>query len=521
MYPQPKSMHWRTGDTLPEHVALIRRQIEVGLSDPSTRMLAGAIVSGNFDSMQDPRTGVAVPVVPYHGRWYRGALDWAAARQVCGMRDYTCEVTAIWNFLVLNLRYTQDQAGEDTYQSLRASLEIGAGDCFPRGTLLLRDDYSLLPVEALRAGDRIWGEKDWSTVEAVGPKGTLPLTGIRLNNGAWVRLTEDHKVYVLTCPRHAARVSSGPCSCAAHLCEVERIRVADLQPGMRMMQPERIAFGADDTDPDRHLLEGLYLSDGWTEGRRFSISGKDGCVKEAQKREVEAICARLGIPTRWHERYITVNDPAWAARMALMGGHAPEKRALSLNLGEAQAAALLRGIMADSGANTHGQGRTFTTTSRELAVQTRVLHRMFGRSCGSSYIENHGGLGTHPIWRMNVRGAGARADKVLRVKEIVRDLPAEPVWDIQTSDHKVYLPEYDVTVSNCDDMTIAFATLLKAVGFETVYARIVSMQGETWDHIYPIVVLPNGKRLVLDATEKGKVPGWEYRWSAAKEDFAL
>ncbi len=122
-------MIWRTGDSLPEHVALIRRQIDVGLADPSTRLLAGAIVSGNFDSMLDRRSGVEVPVIPYHGRWYRGALDWTAARAVCGMRDYACEVTAIWNFLVLNVRYTQDQAGEDTYQSLRATLEIGAGDC--------------------------------------------------------------------------------------------------------------------------------------------------------------------------------------------------------------------------------------------------------------------------------------------------------------------------------------------------------------------------------------------------------
>jgi hypothetical protein len=194
-------MIWRTGDSLPEHVALIRRQIETGLADPSTRMLAGAIVSGNFDSVLDRRSGIEVPAVPFHGRWYRGAKDWAAARQICGMRDYMCEVTAIWNFIVLNLRYTQDQAGEDTYQSLRASLEIGAADC--------------------------------------------------------------------------------------------------------------------------------------------------------------------------------------------------------------------------------------------------------------------------------------------------------------------------------DDMTIAFATLLKAVGFEEIYARIVSMGGETWDHIYAIVVLPNGKRVVLDATEKGKTPGWEYKFSAAKQDFVL
>lgn len=139
---QPRSTVWKTGDKLSEHVALIRRQIELSLADPATRFLAGAIVSGNFDSMRDPRSGIEVPVVPFHGRWYRGALDWPSARQTCGMRDYACEVTAIWNFIVLNTRYTQDQEGEDTYQTVRASLEIGAADC---------DDMTILFATLLKA----------------------------------------------------------------------------------------------------------------------------------------------------------------------------------------------------------------------------------------------------------------------------------------------------------------------------------------------------------------------------------
>lgn len=120
---------WQTGGDIERHVELIRRQINVSLEDPSTRLLASAIVSGNFDSRVDPRTGGSVPVVPYHDRWYRGAADWVNARALCAMRDSMCEVTAIWNFVVLNIRYTGDQDGEDTYQSLRATLEMGAGDC--------------------------------------------------------------------------------------------------------------------------------------------------------------------------------------------------------------------------------------------------------------------------------------------------------------------------------------------------------------------------------------------------------
>jgi len=124
-----RAQRWQTSNNIAEHATLLRRQVELGLNDPATRVLAGAIVSGNFDSAHDPRTGQSVPVVPYHGRWYRGAKDWASARQLCAARDYGCEVTAIWNFVVLNIRYTQDQADEDTYSTLRASLEAGAEDC--------------------------------------------------------------------------------------------------------------------------------------------------------------------------------------------------------------------------------------------------------------------------------------------------------------------------------------------------------------------------------------------------------
>jgi len=120
----------------------MRAEIQKSLDDPATRVLAAAIVSGNFDNARDPRTGEDVPVVPYYGRWYRGAISWDAARDVCGMRDYACEVTAIWNFVVLNVRYTQDQDGEDTYSTVRATLEQGAADC---------DDMTVMFASLLKA----------------------------------------------------------------------------------------------------------------------------------------------------------------------------------------------------------------------------------------------------------------------------------------------------------------------------------------------------------------------------------
>lgn len=123
-----RAQHWETGDSLDNHIELIRRQVGLSLQDPETRSLAVAVVSGAFDQYNDPRFG-NVPAVPFHGRMYRGAQSWASARAICAARDDRCEITQLWNFWVLNCRYLQDVVDQDTYATIRATLESGGGDC--------------------------------------------------------------------------------------------------------------------------------------------------------------------------------------------------------------------------------------------------------------------------------------------------------------------------------------------------------------------------------------------------------
>lgn len=373
------------------------------------------------------------------------------------------------------------------------SVCIKAGDCFPQGTLLYTEHGLLVPIEQLREGARIWGQDRWSTVQGIAYKGTLPVDVVHLNNGSQLRLTAEHKVYVLDCPDHPMlddedralpadrnwRDGAGNgCSCN-HRVE-KRVVVSELRKGMMLRQPERIAFGKNEHPdaPSDHLaayVEGLFISDGWADyygdkNSRFFISGQDGCPKEEQKREVERICQEKGINTSWRRKSIAIYGADWTRRVQRMGRYAPEKHALTLDLDEACAAQLLRGIMADSGANKNG-GRTLTTTSFLLAVQARVLHRMFGISCGWSYIENHGGLGQNPIWRLSTRvqkRQDGKKAKSLKVKSVDHAVYDAPCWDIQTDDHRVYLPEHDVTVSNCDDITILYAAALCSVGIYTM-----------------------------------------------------
>lgn len=355
------------------------------------------------------------------------------------------------------LTYQAEEIGRDDWRDIPSVLEHKGGDCFPKGTLLLREEgHELVSVEQIRVGDRIWGYRGWTRVEKKWFKGVLPVDVLACNNGSKVTLTGDHHIYVARCPDHAPERDDGyGCSCPVDARKIERVRLREVQPKDVLLQPERLPFGSTEMDPDRALVEGLYVSDGWHEPYRFAISGQDGCPKERQKAEVQAICNRLGVETYWARKYIRVNDPEWAERMALMGTRAAEKHFLSLDLGEGAAAASLRGAMADSnetsGGNVNG-GSTFTTTSVRLATEVRVLQKMFGRSCSVATIADHGGLGTHPIHRLGIRDPRSKGTKLLRAKSVERSVWEAPCWDIQTEDHYVYLPEHDVTVSNCEDL---------------------------------------------------------------------
>jgi len=361
-----------------------------------------------------------------------------------------------------------------------------SGDCFAEGTLMLALGHEFVPVEHLKPGMKIWGLDRWSEVQQVTYKGTLSVDYIELNNGGQLKLTGDHHVYVLDCREHPMLSEDGlalpedrawrapsedkprngnGCSCDLSARDEKRIRVSELRRGMVLPTPERIAFGREALDPKRAYVEGLFIADGWAENYRFAISGQDNCPKEEQKREVQKICEDLGLHTRWHRKYLAVNDKEWALRMQLMGNGATNKHFLSLDLNEDAALASLVGVMADSGKNTKGEGRTFTTTSRLLALQVRVLHKMFGTDCGSRRIENHGGLGSNAIYRLGTRPTKSM---LLRVRSIERDVAELPCWDIQTDDHRVYLPEHDVTVSQCDDLVILLGSCFLSVGLNVM-----------------------------------------------------
>ena len=64
---------------------------------------------------------------------------------------------------------------------------------------------------------------------------------------------------------------------------------------------------------------------------------------------------------------------------------------------------------------------------------------------------------------------------------------------------------------DCDDFTMLACALLACnrVTFEIVTIQADRSRPGQWSHIYPRAVMPNGRRMVIDATPPGQYPGWE------------
>jgi hypothetical protein len=428
-------------------------------------------------------------------------------------RDFPAQAAALLRFVQTHVYYTNEDG--EQLQSPWRTLQVKNGDCFAAGTLVLRDDYSLAKIDDIKAGDRIWGADAWSTVEAHAPRGARPVTEVVLNNGSTLRLTEDHKLWVRACAKHGpgcADLTRGARDCRKVGREFSwtRTRVADVQPGWVLRQPEKIECGGVQDDPELAWLDGVYLADGWSEAHKCAISGQDGKPKEAQKHRVVDIVARHGGSTNWQRKYVAIHVGPITARLKRHGAGAAAKSILGLDRDLTSLAALDEGLQADASRNTSGKGWTFGTINRNIAVQYRVLQRILGRSTSWRCVVNHGGFGTNPIYRVGVRQTEQRAEKRLSIKSIHREVEVVETFDIQTSDNCVYLPEADCTVSQCDDMAGLLASMAQSIALPWRFAlggyrevpggrkkRVRWIEGQPWPkgrvqfvHVYVMLGWP-------------------------------
>jgi hypothetical protein len=108
-----------------------------------------------------------------------------------------------------------------------------------------------------------------------------------------------------------------------------------------------------------------------------------------------------------------------------------------------------------------------------------------------------------------------RAEGQLVIESVVRDYAPRACWDIETSDHYVWLPEADWTTFQCDGHATAIAALAMALGLKAGFRTVRGdpSRPDQWSHVYAVIGVPKkgGKTewLTVDSTQEESYLGWD------------
>jgi len=465
-----------TVHTLNQRVKYIKQLVVKGRNDPRIRALAVKIVSKK------------------------------CGKKFCiGERDYQKEVTAIFDWMRKNVRYVRDNIDRDTFQHPVRTIQFGGGDCFPQGTLLLTRD-GFVPVERLQVGDEIHDGERWVQVMNTWDRGPKQIVAATLNNGCVLRLSENHRV--LRVPRRRGG-THGTADLPGFYEDAEEVRMHELRIGDDLLQPRSFAAGGEEElDEDEAFLIGAYLAEGCRMRNQVSIAGVPN-GKGIRERTIE-ILKRRGIRFREMEREIRFRVDDWP-RCEDLGRVATEKHLPHFRWGPRTVATILAAMeQGDGGMSTSGVNMVFSTVSVEQAISYRVLNRMMGRSTGWRTLIEHGGFGKNPIHRLTVRSEHRRRPWA-KVKRLELEDERVHSFDFATESGKVYLPESDTVVLQCDDYTITMGALLQSIGYPIKLRVIQTTDADDWNHIYLAVGIPPGHPqawMPLDASVD-RPAGWE------------
>src|SRR5215469_1359669 len=93
-------------------------------------------------------------------------------------------------------------------------------------------------------------------------------------------------------------------------------------------------------------------------------------------------------------------------------------------------------------------------------------------------------------------------DEEIEVEKINRMHSQTYCYDIQTADHYDYLPEYDVTVSNCDDLLVAYGSATSSVGIPTFVVGQSFDASQIITHVLAGIQDRDGNKIRVDPSDK-------------------
>ena len=93
------------------------------------------------------------------------------------------------------VRYEEEPTGAEFWRDIPTVLKYGTGDCVPLSSGVVTETGDVVPLAALKVGDRIMGDGVTTVVKEVAVTGMKPVLAIELDDGSILRASPRHRVF--------------------------------------------------------------------------------------------------------------------------------------------------------------------------------------------------------------------------------------------------------------------------------------------------------------------------------------
>ena len=93
------------------------------------------------------------------------------------------------------VRYEEEPTGAEFWRDIPTVLKYGTGDCLPLSTGVVTETGDVIPLGALKTGDRIMGDGGTTIVKEVAATGVKPVVAVTLDDGSILRASPSHRVF--------------------------------------------------------------------------------------------------------------------------------------------------------------------------------------------------------------------------------------------------------------------------------------------------------------------------------------
>lgn len=404
--------------------------------------------------------------------------------------DYLSEYAAVLNWARANIRYSRDPRTIEQVKTPAVIVETKTGDCVTTDTEIIvvdsRGFYRIIAVGALRDSYSQYralsynferGSWEFKPILAWADKGKQEVYKIRLTTGYYARVTSGHELLLWSNEddRWEKRRLSDACQSVVREDGRRYFKRGMTVLAARQIPSLNIESGV---SADQLWIGGAYTAEGWHEGSHTGIarSGED-------RIDVGVRLERLGVTSRYQEPrpgtggYFDLHAHDVTRWLHAFGSRAIEKHFIwdLMSCSKEDIETLVGGYSWGDSWHNHNKVESHrchvfmhSTISNELARQLKLAHMILGRPLSANLVQNHGGLGRNPIWRM-WESTGARYQEKLPGLTNVGVRGAwydgmDDVCDIEVADNHNFVLANGMLAHNCDDLSVLVGTLVGLLG---------------------------------------------------------